>query len=1554
MNQQVSVDEVGGQSSTSIEDADRIEAVISGFIAACAQKLFQTRVHVEKRAPRLSPLTIGLTLVVAVLSSGAAIILFTNDASLLQIILSSIGEVFLFVMVAMSGLMDLQGNHKRFVKREIETELAKCQEMASSMSGLAKLRSQWNKSIFASEIELAGFKRQIEQAGSEFEEKRQLLDEVSASIELAQNELHEILASLSRSKEEAAGLSKQSELLYLDLEGLKEQLSIKNDQLTEVSGLVEAKHNQLDLVSQQHNDKAAELASLQARNSELAGDNDDLTLKSLELQENVAKLEAMALELSSVDKALSERRLEHDTASRVYDAMAEQRKSLSAELELVRSQLDQSRSELLRLDGEMQRVQCEISVAQQERYGVAAAIAAQHAQGDELAKQLNELRCEIDRRQIISDQITEGINNDQHTQAILSRTIGFLRRKSIRYKTRIAQSRLLSHQFAIEIQDRLSARQQIEQCLAELQDQVAAANDELVRLEPSRFELLALRHHQEEATSVLNDQRQAIESGAGELARCQADVLRISDQLAAMEAERNALLCEITELHSSKASSQNEADRIEAELTALRNELETLTNDRQGLIEANEQLMVSKQTIETQISDHEQLRIRFAAEHLSLVEQESGIRTAIAHLEKDLQSMREQYEAADRLMIESIAKCDELRELSTELDERNRKSVDEYARISEHQESINTEITNVRAENSRLQMKAVALKAQETSLRGEIEELTLTRDRLVHEAADAEGTLTELNSQAERLRESLRGKDAIRLQILKLTEEKEILSGQVNDANEVLVCLTDRITESNRIADELSTRISEAEDQVKRRRDVLASHQQEIKEKQSLFEDLLNQIADSQGRLGSVQDEYQRLVEEREQLEGVNQLLQVDNERLQIDQKDYLQVVESRKIAESQLADLQQQIDDREMKVNEMNDEIQLGQRRLEQDKSDIEQMMNDKIRLNDELQEFQRKLTEAAERRDELKAEAEAFVQRSESLRETICQLEYEVDRLDAVKRESELIKKRNLDLESEILTKQQNVRESEGRIQALQKQSETFTGLIAKLDEDRRVKENDLRQLTLQAESQLQTLSDSQRRQEAAEQVLANLKNSIESLESSVSDREEEFHRLDRSIQASLTEKRLLESDLEQMKATVATWTSQAYEAERNLAELDLMRAEQSKLALSINEEQSTLQATQMRLNEITDARDLAQKELEAIEAAVEASKASIDDIRITAGELTDQVGQLARSKKALEEELSRCEAELDAKQQEISTIESRDKLRHSLATKDLEEAAIRLADTERRLAIAKESLRAQEVNVSEAVAVSQQWDSYIVSLRAKWEELQQANLNSNQDLQSVVAEKLRAEGELTDAKRRLSESETLADNAKRQLEGIETEIAAATNRQTAMETAMETALARLQSLTHQSQQQISDQQRQIEAQAASIRSITDEISEKKQKLSELVVAEGRLIERCSALEESIRQSQAAQEAAEKANAALVAEATQRIVFNTTPIGNVESAAVPQEDLLQEIESLVDSIDQPISRSIPMTAAVVDAVTILPKASQTTSQSKQTPPDPWASVFE
>jgi chromosome segregation ATPase len=231
-----------------------------------------------------------------------------------------------------------------------------------------------------------------------------------------------------------------------------------------------------------------------------------------------------------------------------------------------------------------------------------------------------------------------------------------------------------------------------------------------------------------------------------------------------------------------------------------------------------------------------------------------------------------------------------------------------------------------------------------------------------------------------------------------------------------------------------------------------------------------------------------------------------------------------------------------------------------------------------------------------------------------------------------------------------------------------------------------------------------------------------------------------------------------------------------------------------------------------------------------------------------------------------------------------------------------------------------------------------------------LQQANLNSNQDLQSVVAEKLRAEGELTDAKRRLSESETLADNAKRQLEGIETEIAAATNRQTAMET----ALARLQSLTHQSQQQISDQQRQIEAQAASIRSITDEISEKKQKLSELVVAEGRLIERCSALEESIRQSQAAQEAAEKANAALVAEATQRIVFNTTPIGNVESAAVPQEDLLQEIESLVDSIDQPISRSIPMTAAVVDAVTILPKASQTTSQSKQTPPDPWASVFE
>ena len=1560
MSQQASAEKTVDQSSSAIDDASSIDAVIAGFIAACAQTLFQTRVEVEKKTPRLSRLTIGLTLVVAVLSSVAAVILFTNGATLLQIVLSSIGEVFLFVMVAMSGLMDLQGNHKRLVKREIEAELSKCQEMATAMSGLVKLRSQWNKSIFGFESQLVAVKKQIDLAGLELEVKREMLDEVFKSIVTARDEHQEVLGEISRSKEEAGVLHQKTDSLNVELAGLKGQVSTVSEQLDEVNVKVNEKQRQLDQVFQEHSTTASDLANLRNENTELRGINQQLMLQRDDLEQNVetlersvTTLEAMSLELASVEETLVQRRQENDSALLVNEGISKKRQALESDLAADQSKLDQLRSELHQLDSELQHVRSETVIAQQQWHGIAAAIAAQHAQGDELANQLGEVQREIMDLRRVADQLDVDNRQSQQTQVILSRTVDCLRRKSIRYKLRVGQSELLVEQHAMEIQSQLAKRQQIEQYLANLNAQVAEANDDLMRLEPARAELLAITQQKDQLVSALENQYQAIANVTSEIACGQSNLLQIAERTAAMESEANALRVEVFELQSSKSASAIEAERAASDLTTLREELATLAISRQDLIETIERLEVAKQTIEAeaeglqghlallaqQVVDQEIARDRVVAEYSSVVERKASVGQSIVHLEQELQLLRDQYSATEQLQFDLIAQCDDLRELSVEIDEKNRQAADEHSRKIDLQEALNAEISSARAENGRLQMKAVALKAQETSLRGEIAELTLRQERLSHEAAEAENSIADLHGQADRLQESLRVKDAVRLQILKLTEEKQLLTGQVDNVNGELAVLVERTAESSKILDDLSMRIAQANEQIMSHSEVLANHEQELNSKQSLFDSLTLEIEESQARLRSVQDDYQHLLQTREQAESINQKLAAETGRLQQDRQECLQVVEARENAESQLVAIQRQIDDAEVRMNEMNEEIKAGQRKLEQDNSEIEQMMIIKTRLNDELQDSQLRLTEAAKRRDELQDQAETFALRSDGLRLTIGQLEHEVDRLEAVKREGELLRQRNIDLDRELLNKQQSLREAEGGIQTLQQQIETLAGAISKLHEERGEKEADLQHLSLQTESQLQLLSDARRRQETAEQSIADL-------EGKIADREHDLQHLDRSIEAGLSEKHKLETDLDEMAATVATWNSQADEAQRSLAELDSIRAEQSSLILLIQEEQSALEAKRLQLNEVEHARATAQLELETIQAEVEASRASFDDLRITVSELTDQVQQLTGSKIALEDELLGCESDLEAKQREISTIESRDMLRQSLVTKELEEAAMRLSDTERRLANAKESLRAQEENVSEAVAVSQQWDSYIVSLREKWEELQQANAKSNQELQSVLAEKLRAEGELADAKCRLSESENLADNAQRQLAGIEMEIAVAADRQSVVES----SLVEVQNFAQQLQREIDDQQRQVEAHAVSIRATTDEIAEKKQNLSELVIAEGRLIQRCAELEDLIRQA----EAAEKANADTVVQVPQRIVSGATMKGNAETTGLLQEDLLKEIETLVVSIDQPSLQAIPMKTEVEESAANVSKALKRTSDLKQSPPDPWASVFE
>ncbi len=301
--------------------------------------------------PQLSRITLGLALAVTAMSSATIYCLVGNGASTLQIFLSSIGEIFLFTLVAISGLVDLQAKHASTTKMLIEKELSHISHHVHSIDQLAALRSRWQVETNQSKDELETLQRQqlicserireMDVLILEREKENQLLAE---SIQFTRSEIEQLTEKCQQQKntfsQQSIVLREQEKAIHKTKAELDAQQSLATSLQRENSELVE-RSSKLS---------AEILVDLQRR--------DGLQLEITVLSEQSQEIEC---ELSLGREQL---RSANEAQAREQKKQLEERLILRSEQLHAKKQLRQTIDQEIAIRAEMRNVSRELAITQ--------------------------------------------------------------------------------------------------------------------------------------------------------------------------------------------------------------------------------------------------------------------------------------------------------------------------------------------------------------------------------------------------------------------------------------------------------------------------------------------------------------------------------------------------------------------------------------------------------------------------------------------------------------------------------------------------------------------------------------------------------------------------------------------------------------------------------------------------------------------------------------------------------------------------------------------------------------------------------------------------------------------------------------------------------------------------------------------------------------------------------------------------------------------------------------------------------------------------------------
>ena len=1580
-------------------DVSKFDSSVASFLMSCEKTLCDAQHNVEKRPSRFSRMTVTLALGVALLSIASAFSLLGNGATVLQTVWSSIGGILLFAMVAVNGLMYFQGNHSSTLNHDVESELARYKELGSALGRLSRLRGEWSRGFLENESRLSAIRNEIEGASVDLSSKIEQHEAIKTAISNAEADRSVSEKQLSLLHDEIAKVTQQRVAIDEELTSENNQVANAQAKLVEFNNSILEERDTLELLGESKDSGTKELLILEKQRNSCIDAIALLTQQQSELIESVERMRADANELSTIEASLKQRSEENDAASAIHERLLLDQQQATNETASAKSQADECRVAVIESKAEIDRIQVEIAQSEKIRYLLNTELATRQQESDAVAlhsgqkqRELSELTESLDKlrsqfadfdTQVIAAKVELELLEPQRTELVVIRNEYEQISRNLEKQRRALEIGLESiadgESTLLEQLERISSLgneiQSGESQLSQLTEKFAFQSDELNRsaavLTEIKIEITQLENARYNQIIDNKDLAESLEQHRYGFACAEQRIVELNQEMLSLKDSRDETFEENASLADQRARLVDSIEGLKQDSIKLQSEQAAIEiariTDNRNLAESREQHRLDVACAEQRIVELnaeivflKDSRDVIFEETSNLVDQRARLVDSIEALKQDSVTLRSEQTAIECARQTAAAAHDDLLGRQTELKLRFHQSTADHKQFSEQLELIQSEMERLRVDNARLQMKSVALKSQETSLRSEITELGSARDQANAEVAMVQTLLLDLNDQVERVQESLRGRDSIRLQILKLNEEKELLATQTHISTNELIALQGQVDAATEIINAHPIRLAQIDNEVSSKSDALLDLENAIADKQILLAQVSSHIEVQRSSLDSLQLENARLDEQSLALTSVNHGLLRQNDRLEVDRQECIRVSQLRDEAEKQLVTVRHEIEDANYRMNEIKEEIESGNGVIKMNLIETQQVQLNRNRLNQELADAQSAINIAEKRRLEVEADSQKFAMKSEDLKSKVHDLESEVGRLETLRTRGEVLRQQNGDLESQLAEKQNLFQQTEMHLQGLLARNTELTNAIDKLENSRESKEIALQALNQKADSQVESLASLGFQQRAIEKEILRS-------ESVRFNRESEVRDLEESIELASAKKQQIEADIDQMKGEVSSWQDAAADVVRGRKELETIRVEKGLLISSVDQAKSLLVQAEQSLDELVGIRANAEQDLQAIFTEIEANRKTIADIQLSAGSLVDEVERLNQGKRSLEGEVSQLEETLRSKQREISAIESKDLRRQSIAIRELEETALQFADTERRLATAEESLRAQEVNVNDALAVSKQWDSYIASLRAKCEDLQQASLKSSQMLQATLAEKLRAEEELLTTTRQISESTSRAEISKLELSRLKGEIAASSDRSAAFESSFLEIKKNEQLATEMLRERTS----QIDKQAEKIRSIEQEIAAKNHHLTELAIAEGRLIERCEAIELSIRNATAERIRTEEQGA------MQRVVkISETIVPTVddrtqssrEDGTATGEDLLDKIESLVEDIDR--SRIDPQVNESGVSVRGLgagksvestvggtkPKETQATKQSlerKEIPPDPWASIF-
>ena len=1066
------------------------------------------------------------------------------------------------------------------------------------------------------------------------------LEARQAEAKVAEHHLAKLKADLTHAQTEIEKLTtKRRESANLDsqLESNRNELSkVQADIKMATSGL-QALHRDAEKTQKERQETAAQVA---------------------ELQSQLQTSETRAKELAAESQNLTE-------ISKKFDLLQADVADSEATLQTLQALIHSKNDELSQIESSLTGAQKAVQTAQSEAQNGVAELTTQKQQ---LEQQVSALHAQInDGEKNLSSIQTQHATIELALTAIQAKQeCAISTFESLNSQTETIHQ---SHQAAI------AETRSLEQALAELRTDIAAAKDEQIKLNTNAISDTKALDQQlqskqselnqlESQIKVLTTQEAEISVRVANISVAEAQLSKTAEELQNLEAQKTELLLAVADLEKTHAKTNDAVLALNAKIQCHEEEIPKLENQITELQKNAEQLA----SLQTSVAETQ-------SELVALNSQKSELEASLAQQQNQFNQLVEQshltsqeLEAKSKHLDETIhSKNRTLESLEAELVQRQTKSADLTHKLDE------LAGTDAKIDNAYETLKVV--ESHKNQLTAAIQEMSDQRDALTRDLLAA----TEQGRAQHTLTQTLISRhEVLAKEVLSAEEQKSILSAELGKVRESL--------RSTEMALEIKQKeLSEAEAKTEQAAEQTEEARRHHDRLQAEIEQLLEKITRSQTELAAISSEAenQRIAAERAAASHEQHNTQLSDLQLKIGGLENLltTLAATHLASQNELTSLQSQHRESTEQLTICQQDIAASEARLSELRSlttNYDARVIELTKTEHKLGETRAALITATQDFEKAKAETQRFNDE---------RMDHE-KRLPSLRQETS---KLQLDLAENL----KSIATTEVRITGLTQQAkdlETKLGELKNAEVDLEKAKLEINKLGIEKETLNGFVASLLAEREEHEAVLPGLKAEVEVLKTEVRSLAQDKQSTAAALEKSHADRRAASEQAEALRlevinlekllndkrcnleAETKTKLAEANNAEAKLREVTakVTAAEKRALELAAVEEQlaTTIQACK-------DSEKLRQSEEKAaaeLKFQQEKSRKDLAAVELTIKETNLQIAELTKKLKFEEERHTEILSRTEKANQSLQAIESK--------RQEAEAAALQAREEEKNL--------------------------------------------------------------------------------------------------------------------------------------------------------------------------------------------------------------------------------------------------------------------------------